>query len=473
MKKIIFPLWFTLFTLLASCAQVSSLTPIITPFKTKEWTVKETSLLSTVSSPSITPTLTTSPTIISAVKVTPTPSPSEIKLGTPTIPPEAKLKIQCLNIESNLPPEIVPHGILVLDSQVDRGTYLLNMATREQVQITQPNEDLIDLAVSPDGSWIAYRQVLYNDIGERSIGDNLVIANADNQQSKIIPWEGTWGLITAWLDNQNIVIDIPPDDSEAEAATLLVLDPFIGESQKLAPDFQDIYSFSPVPYWKGWGETVYDPELSRVVYLQGGESGSPSPISYVLWDMQNNQKLANIRIVADLNSIPRWSIDGNRFALAPSLFTENMQEVWPAYEVYSVSRDGQVTQLSHLTDYYQWVYISDLSWSPDGRYIAFWLSSWSEKPSFSTHSEQYLAVLDTDSGMVTNYCIPGDYDAQLAGIRMVPPPLWSPDGKQLVVQNIYTRMPEPHSRVILVDIEKNIAAVIAGDMLPVGWMINP
>jgi Tol biopolymer transport system component len=187
----------------------------------------------------------------------------------------------------------------------------------------------------------------------------------------------------------------------------------------------------------------------------------------VLWDIENQHSLASYRIAGDLDTAPRWSLDGKQFAFAPNLF-QKMK--WPVYEVLVVDRNGNTIQETHLTDYFPWVYIDDLSWSPDGQRIAFWFSTFREQPGLSTHGSLFLAVFDVTSGIVTNYCVPGDNDAQLGGRRKSIPPIWSPDGKQLIVQSRYS---EEHSRVILVDLAIGRAYQIAEDMDPVGWMVSP
>ena len=49
-------------------------------------------------------------------------------------------------------------------------------------------------------------------------------------------------------------------------------------------------------------------------------------------------------------------------------------------------------------------------------------------------------------------------------------PIWSPDGKQLIVVDWYEK---DHRKVILVDPDQGFAAQIAADMEPAGWMLAP
>jgi Tol biopolymer transport system component len=57
--------------------------------------------------------------------------------------------------------------------------------------------------------------------------------------------------------------------------------------------------------------------------------------------------------------------------------------------------------------------------------------------------------------------------------RLSEPPLWSPDGKQLAVAYIYFDGKISFTQDILVDIEKNLAAVFSNDKMILGWFNNP
>jgi len=390
-------------------------------------------------------------------------------------PSDAHIMIQCLDVEATMPPDVASNGILVLDSRVEDGsgryknfdTYFMNMVTRTTTQVAEPRQNLEEFAVSPDRKWIAYSDSR-SDENVKTSERSLVIAADGNQEYKVLPWDDAWGSIN-WLDNQRLIIQKEtrdnPNDIVAIASTFLVLDPFTGGQQTLQPDFPGIYDVPPLPIWDGWGETVYDPTLTRVVYLQGDVSG---PFYYVLWDTQNSKQVSDIQIIGELSAIPRWSPDGKQFTLAPSLF-ENGQS-YPSYELYSIDRDGKTTRLTYLTDYYPRVYIDDFSWSPDGRYIAFWFSSWQDTTiSYEALGNRYLAVLDTANGWVTNYCINGENDASI-GLRIYPPPLWSPDSKQVVVQS---QVSKNYFQTVLVDVKESRAFIIAEDLAPVGWITTP
>jgi len=372
------------------------------------------------------------------------------------------LEFECPKIETNMA-NLKSIGNLIIHPLSD-GSYQMNMATMAITQMNKPNEGLQEFSVSPNQNWLAYYESEFNQPDA-----NLIVAGVNNQIYKTLPWESEWGSFR-WLDNENLIMRMIAQNGSSSVIDyhpdFLVLNPFTGARQILKVNFPNIYDPAPWPDWDGWGVSVYNLTLTQAVYLEGGVSG---PFNYVLWDIQHKRQVANLQISDDLNAVPRWSLDGKQFAFAPSLAAKIKE--YPSYELFDVTEAGDIKQLTHLTEYYPWVYIEDLSWSPDSRYIAFWFTHWphNENPSYDTTGDRYLAVLDMTTDLVTSYCINGENNATM-GIRKYPPPLWSPDSKQIVVQSQVT----PDSfKTILIDIQENRAFYVGDNLEPFGWMVSP
>lgn len=395
-----------------------------------------------MNSATITPLL---PTVTQAVTRSPNPRLPTI---TPTVPPEVHLIFQCLEIAPNLPAGGNVKGTLVLTPAYpynNARTYLWNMETSEKHLWL--NEPVLDYITSPNGRWLAF----WGNKSQQGNGLWLTIVTADGKEQKVIKMEEGWGHLALWLDNQRLLIRNVGEIYKSTDTARLVLNPFTGERQELPPDPLDIYNLYPVPQWQGLGMSSYDPGLTRRVYPN---------IDYdlVLEDLQTHQVLVHF-LVPIFDAIPRWSPDGQSFVITKATRYNPGPD---SYELFNISRDGEVSQLTHLADHYENAYIASYHWSPDGQYIAFWLAANPEND-----HQVNLAVLDIKTLDMVVYCITSNYKGT------TPPNLfWSPNSQQLVM-DVTDENEENPVRVVIVDIVHGWAAQIAEDVLPVGWMINP
>jgi hypothetical protein len=185
----------------------------------------------------------------------------------------------------------------------------------------------------------------------------------------------------------------------------------------------------------------------------------------VLWEIKTNQEIALLPTYG-VRRKPEWSPDGKQVAMVKAL-TDTVVDKPGDQELFSLNREGAATRLTYLTEYYDRVELGQFSWSPDGRYIAFGLyaepfQSPDVSPQDGLENVARLAVLDTHSHVVTNYCVPIYY----GWIS----PIWSPDSQQLLIEDV-TEVGK--SLVYLVDIQQGFAAKIAEDVSPQGWMVLP
>ena len=372
------------------------------------------------------------------------------------------IRFECPNVETNLS-SLNAKGSLILDASETYQTFLMDMDSKIMTQINRPEENFEFFEVSPGRNWMVYNATFLDENLNYLLND-IVIVGAGSKLIETLPSENDWGPIH-WLDDERLIINLIKT-GESASLNFLILNPFTNERQELSVNYPNIYNQKPLPNWDGWGITAFSPQLDQVVYLEGDVSG---PYYYTLWDIQKKDAITQIQAAGDISTIPRWSAGGDKFAIAPSLFSKMGD--YPSYDLFSVSRGGSITQLTHLSDYYPWVYIGGLNWSPDSRYIAFWYSSWTDMPSFGTQGDYFLGVLDIQTGLTTNYCIHGELGAEV-GSRKYPSPLWSSDSRQVIVKS---QVGEDflNFQTILVDIQENRAFLIAQKLEPVGWLVSP
>ena len=320
----------------------------------------------------------------------------------------AKITEKCPDIETDLS-KLNSSGILILDGDE---TYQMDMSSLVKTQLNQPGNNFYFFAASPENNWISY-------VSGKT--DELVIEGG-NAEAKLITMEEDWVYAT-WLNEEQLIIDLIQDEDDFDTVSrFLVLNPFTNERYFLDANYPDVF----YDYW--YRVIEYNTNLNQVVYLKGGISG---PFYYTFLDINSNAVLAQFDPSGDMHVNPRWTSDGSRFAMALNLFSK--PEDFPSYEIFEVSQDGKIIQLTHLSDHYPWFYISDLSWSPENRYIAFWYSYWTDvQPWFYDSADRYLGILDLKTGVITNYCFRGELNAEI-GLNIYSPPLWSPDGGQVLL----------------------------------------
>lgn len=407
------------------------------------------------SNPTVVPTSIPStdiPALVTNVSLSPTPSSTG----------------KCDEVKSGNLDELKSVGTIVLEDIHEINGYTINANLFTKNKLYKEDEYISSIAVSPDRKWTAYE---LRQINNHSA--NLVIMDSLGSSQLIIPWEEDWSYIPSWLDDQRLLINVDdgssdghPEFAAKELSTFLVVNPFTGERKLLQPDFPNIYSHFMIPVWSGFGSTVYNSTLDRVVYLRA--DSADADFHFVLWDMDKQRSLVDFGVVIGSRVIPRWSPDGEKVAMVPTLIRSDIREAWPADDLYIVNRDGVLEKITDLSNYYPWFYIGEFSWSPDGKNIAFWLSTWTERPKTygDLIADQYLAIVNTKNNDLSVYCISG----MPHGLGRVAPPVWSPDGQQLLVES---PLPDEHSEVVFFDLNRRVIATIGQDMIPVGWMVGP
>ena len=388
--------------------------------------------------------------------------------------PKSQLRSQCLDVKLGLAGNVTSTGIVILNGQYDpnnSGTFLLDMTTVKLFQMTKQGERQINHVVSPDKTLLAYKRILFDTDG-KVIQKDFIIANANGQILKTIPVEKNWSDILGWLDNQHLFIRLAASNLAENAGEkpipVLIINPFNDERKILLPDFPQFLNApsTTLPYWYGWSGVIYDPTLNIAIY-PGFIEGNDEMYTYVLWDMSSKRVIAsleNVFVAYILQNtpfpMPRWNPDNSQFVIR-GLVPQPDRVIM---ELYSVSRDGATKQLTHLAST-AYIFGSNLSWSPDGRYIAMFLG-----PVYGAADQKArVAILDMKSFDVTDYCFSVSYSEEgHYSEDNAPAAIWSPNSKQFLVQDWYEK---DHSRVILVDIERGVVAQVAENVEAVGWML--
>jgi hypothetical protein len=352
---------------------------------------------------------------------------------------------KCLPIISDIPKDINFSGIITgfkHPREKGTGSYAFLDLRTQTMHSIKAGSYTSEIAVSPDRTLYAY------GIDE---ANQVAIFTADRRIKKVVAVPYRW-FIMRWFDNQRLLMMVSEPDPFVDPSfrftdkypeTIAMLNPFTGEKIIFPPNYPDIDR----AIWHNFdssGSTLYDPTLTRVVYpgsIEGKGGG------YILWDIQGKRKLAEL-YSPNPGISPKWSEDGSRFVVSGE-----------GGELYLISRDGDIQQITHYNPNYdpkkpKYHYWSEhYSWSPDGKQLAMWLGS-------------SLAVLDIATGETRDFCI------SYGGISNYPTylyPVWSPDGKSIIVDA--NHQPDQNTDdLILVDLGKNSAIKIAENFSPNGWL---
>jgi hypothetical protein len=311
----------------------------------------------------------------------------------------------------------------------------------------------------------------------------LIVIGTNGQQILAIPKEEDWFMIAGWLNNENLLLS--PRPMNTDPVSLVELNLSTKERKMLLSNYPKILSLvQPYLFWEGYthSETVYNSFLSRVVYPRNEEGIE----AVVLWDIENEKEISHLPGITSYSHTPKWSPDGNSFVINSTLTIldprkkhPNPERIGTDQELFRISRDGKIEQLSYFTSLYDKVNIGYYNWSPDGRYIAFWVQVEPDEyrdlyPNLGEYPMERLAVLDVETREIINYCIPGN-----AHLAWSSAPIWSPESNQILVEGYYKgdykkgNTNEITDRVIIIDIDLEFAAQITENQTPRGWMIIP
>lgn len=392
----------------------------------------------------------------------------ELRTPVPTSTPQVDIRLieKCVTMESSL--DFVPDGVVVLRREYSGSGELdlLDLTNGQTRRVVNDKGYVSTTAVSPD-----YKQLAWIDVKS----DLLQIVDATGKDLKSVHVIENWYGVIQWVGQDYLLIEsIPlhPDGTLNPPASSVLFNILTGKQEAEYPHgYPDQFFIgNGAPNWGNYyfSQSVFDSSFSRVVYPAYDDMGG----ALVLRDIEKLREMARFR-VADPNfgGLPQWNREGSFFIAGIYPQAErwdgtvfvNIDNGLPyqgGYDLFRVSRDGEIKRLTYLTTKYK-AMEEGYTLSPDEELIAFWLVLDYEVPDLST--ERQLAILNTETGEITKLC--------LSGGDVAYSPVWSPDGKYLVVT--VSNWKNTVSDVILVDLEHNSATKVAEQAVGVGWMVTP
>lgn len=361
--------------------------------------------------------------------------------ASPTPPDDAHVATKCVSVATSKPDNVQLAGRLVLqDFKNASSLYLFDPGDNSITPLSTPDETVGQASVSPDQKTLAFQAG-----NSKTNGWDVVLTDAQGKRLADIPWKQGFFSLGNWINNKQILIaSFPP---------LVVFNPYTGE--QLGYNYADLPNYSLDTTSNRLAS--FDPSMTRVLYKSQDDRD-------VLLDFTSKKALAELDNHPDPMPIATWKADGTEVAVVGTVAAPPIGGTPSAntgHEIFGISHDGKIRQLTYLTVHYgQLLTISPsgLSWSPDGRYLAFWII-YPASPALNWQ----LAVYDNVTQKTTNYCIANTS----ASTRPLTVPVWSPDGRQLLVENRYT---QDSNHLVVLDIDQQAAFQIRDNTYPLGWL---
>jgi len=303
---------------------------------------------------------------------------------------------------------------------------------------------------SPDKEKLAFTQ------GKTlAISYDVIVLNHDGEESGRFTLPDDWNLFD-WLNNEMLLVR--QNRLQKDKKELVSVNPVNGEQQILPANFPNLYSGMTLVDWGAL--TIFDPTSTLALYPKIEEN----EVTSVLWNVRNNMEMGSI----SSGKWPRWSPDRKRLFIVAD---DKSTPVDVGHdEIVLIKSEGDATRATLFRNHLEHDIINLPVWSPNSRYVAFWLST-----SVPIKTAK-LAVLDTETSTVDLYCKEVDPFPYRMGENNTlgyayyqvnsAPPIWSPDNKYLLIEDYQ----EFRSSTYLFDLQSHSITKIADDARPVGWL---
>ncbi|WKZ46097.1 MAG: WD40 repeat domain-containing protein [Anaerolineales bacterium] len=363
-------------------------------------------------------------TPVNVLATVPTSSPIRYPTNTVGMPSENS----CFKVEAEETPlQNVARGTIVLErGSFPYQTFLVDLTLGNEYKLPSHSNQAIyfGFQISPDQNMLAYIEGLQNNDGQF---DKMILwvvnARAEVLQKITFNLPGLYNL--RWLGDQNIIFytaQTPKDGS------VLLFNPFTREQSYISNDLPDYYTESHLLPGLGW-LIEYSPNLDWGVYFGRVESGK---LGFLIRDFTYGQTVWQMMDAFGEYQKPEWSPNGGEVAVVAS------------GHLFLIKRDGTAKPIQVLNGSQQ-TQVSKVSWSPDGRYLAFW--------NFSE-----LGIYDSQTNQIINPCVSNEYPDYA---------IWSSDSQQLVI-NAYL-----NEGGMLIDLQNEKAyklLTIPDTFYPTDWM---
>ena len=353
--------------------------------------------------------------------------------------------IGCVPVKPQTPQRVNLNGSLVVyDSsrQPANDAFLMGLSSGSFNQLTQMEQIIISLRISPNGKWIAYLAVNKKNYKDMK----LVVKNIAANSTIEIAWKPEWDLsgLERWLNDQELLIALESSDYPPP---LIAFNPFSKDSSVLPSTFPNQEVLDP---GSGVSFAEYAPSLDDVVYpaLEHDVDG------FSLFNRTANRQIAFFpsQTLVEAGS-PAWSHDGQKFVFVSKMVNSGSY-------VNLGMLDGSVRRIVDLSREMSSFRVESFAWSPNDKFVAVVVFNVDQQVG-------KLLLLDIESQKVVDPCVEVNYDHWTGGGPVSDFPVWAPDSRSLIVEK---QSGEGKNKVILINLPQMSAGILAQDQRVLGWI---
>lgn len=342
-------------------------------------------------------------------------------------------------------------GVLVLEHSNYGSGFFIDMASGQKSAINQDGSTLVgDFAISPDKNWLAYSQAQRGTGSEEFVVQSLdgvkkFATEVDDQKVQTIAY---------WLNNDVLLLWNHAPSQPLD--TIDFYNPFTEEQEVMPMDYPGILPFDDDAWDFSWPSiTIYAPTLDHLVYLKNTkeEEYIPNDATLVLWDRKAQLPIKEVDNFGYASVYPLWKADGSGLIFVkanPGNPPETFMD-----EIFYLSVEGDLKQLTNLAHDFQNVVIFSYQWSPDEQYLAFEMEADLSRGQTPT---SHLMILEMNTIQIVDTCLDPYQFTNL---------VWSPDGRYLAYSE---QLADENTQAVVIDLETKEGFALEQNLLPVGWM---
>ncbi len=355
------------------------------------------------------------------IKNTIVSTPTILPVASPSVTPDPRYVNNCVQVDDQPVSlsNVTLGTILLYTASPDYKPFLMDIQTGQKYFLPFRANSYFLGAVSPDRNLLAYFEGVI-DSQYQVVESILWVVNAHGDVQSKTTFVGSLGNNLRWLGNDRVIFYT---DQTSVDGTVMMVNPFTGEHHLISNELPNLL-IGYVSWDVSW-RVEYSPNLEWTAYLGSTEhswGGSP-----IIRDVTTGKTIWQVE--SEWNwDMPVWSPDGSQVAVI--VWNEQAAQS----ELYLIDRSGQAKPVFVKGQRLA----SALSWSPDGKRIAFW-------------NDAELMIYDKDSDQVVNLCVRNDITTPSA-------PVWSPDSMQLgATQYVEENLIPVETYAVLIKLEHGIA----------------